>query len=274
MALTKKVSILGCGWLGKPLAVALVKAGYAVKGSTTTDWKMKDLAAEGIEPFLIHLNPEAEHKVLVPFFDSDILIISIPPGIKRNTSGFHLRQMQFILPFLKKAALQKVIYLSTTSVYPNLNREVVEEDVTQAADAANNTLGIAEDMIRSLDKSWLILRMAGLTGYDRLLIKHFAGKKGLPGGNKPINLIHRNDAVAIISQFIQKEISKSVFNVAAPLHPTKEVFYTFLARKFDFEMPAFIPEGPGKLVSTKKLETILHPLFQYPNPLDFTYTGF
>jgi len=41
----QKVSILGCGWLGKPLAVFLISKGYLVKGSTTSDEKLKLLAA-------------------------------------------------------------------------------------------------------------------------------------------------------------------------------------------------------------------------------------
>ncbi len=33
-------SILGCGWLGKPLAVSLLDEGFNVKGSTTSEEKL------------------------------------------------------------------------------------------------------------------------------------------------------------------------------------------------------------------------------------------
>ena len=45
------ITILGCGWLGLSLAQALVKEGYAVKGSTTTEEKLEQLQYAGVEPF-------------------------------------------------------------------------------------------------------------------------------------------------------------------------------------------------------------------------------
>jgi 3-hydroxyisobutyrate dehydrogenase-like beta-hydroxyacid dehydrogenase len=51
-----QVSILGCGWLGLPLAKALVAENYTIKGSTTTPAKLDLLKEEDIEPFLIALS--------------------------------------------------------------------------------------------------------------------------------------------------------------------------------------------------------------------------
>ena len=36
----RNVSILGCGWLGKPLAISLLDDGYSLKGSTTKEEKL------------------------------------------------------------------------------------------------------------------------------------------------------------------------------------------------------------------------------------------
>ncbi len=36
----QNISILGCGWLGKPLALKLNKKGCHIKGSTTSDDKL------------------------------------------------------------------------------------------------------------------------------------------------------------------------------------------------------------------------------------------
>ena len=46
MSQKDEISIMGCGWLGLPLAAQLVKAGYNVKGSTTTPEKLEVLQAE------------------------------------------------------------------------------------------------------------------------------------------------------------------------------------------------------------------------------------
>jgi len=47
------ISILGCGWLGLPLAEHFRDAGYSVKGSTTSDDKIELLKGKQIAPFLI-----------------------------------------------------------------------------------------------------------------------------------------------------------------------------------------------------------------------------
>ena len=70
----KNISILGCGWLGAPLAISLLEAGYSVKGSTTTESKLATLEASQIEAYLIDI---AEFEEYDAFLNTDILIIAI-----------------------------------------------------------------------------------------------------------------------------------------------------------------------------------------------------
>ena len=44
-----KIGIIGCGWLGLPLAKEFVSNNYKVKGSTTTKEKLEILENEGID---------------------------------------------------------------------------------------------------------------------------------------------------------------------------------------------------------------------------------
>ena len=46
----RNVSILGCGWLGKPLAISLLDDGYSLKGSTTKEEKLALLEDNNIHP--------------------------------------------------------------------------------------------------------------------------------------------------------------------------------------------------------------------------------
>ncbi len=45
----RKTSILGIGWLGFPLAKKLIKIGYNVKGSTTSESKLENLKTNNIK---------------------------------------------------------------------------------------------------------------------------------------------------------------------------------------------------------------------------------
>ncbi len=51
------ISVLGCGWLGLPLAEDLIDKGYKVKGSTTTESKLNGFLEKGINPYYINLTP-------------------------------------------------------------------------------------------------------------------------------------------------------------------------------------------------------------------------
>lgn len=50
-----RINILGCGWLGAPLACSWIEAGTGVYGSPTLLDKMRDLKALGIWTLLIDL---------------------------------------------------------------------------------------------------------------------------------------------------------------------------------------------------------------------------
>ena len=86
----KTISIIGCGWLGLPLGAFLVEKGYQVKGSTTRKEKFPLLEAKSINPFHIKAGLQLKGENLDAFFQSEILIINVPPGRKRpNVAIIH-----------------------------------------------------------------------------------------------------------------------------------------------------------------------------------------
>ena len=54
----KQISVIGCGWLGLPLAKFLISEDYKIKGSTTSKDKLKILEQAQINSFLIRLNEQ------------------------------------------------------------------------------------------------------------------------------------------------------------------------------------------------------------------------
>lgn len=78
-----KIGIIGCGWLGLPLAKLLLQNKYSVKGSTTSKEKFQILQNQKINPYLIEIK-ENEIKGDIDSFmlGLDILIINIPPKKK------------------------------------------------------------------------------------------------------------------------------------------------------------------------------------------------
>lgn len=268
----KTVSIIGCGWLGLPLAGRLRSAGHIIKGSTRTDKRLEMLAAKDILPYQISVS-ESGITADKTFFDCDCLILNIPPGTKAGKGSEHPVQVGLILDQLDLLKT-KVVYVSSTSVYPDLNIEFEESDVPGKYLAGNTDLLSAEQLVKSRAEKWLVLRCAGLAGYDRMLARHFAGKTGLSGGNSPVNLIHRDDVVNIIHILLESGITKETFNLSAPVHPLKKDFYTNLAARFSLPIPEFADSTstPGKLISSRKIQQVLSYRFLFPDPGKFSYT--
>jgi len=268
------ISILGCGWLGLPLAESLIEQGHHIKGSTTTAAKISGLEDKGIEPYLIKLEPELKCKNCEAFWNSDLLILNIPPGRNRkNVIAHHTTQIQSVAERIQDSSIGHVIFISSTSVYPELCGVVAEEDIKEgkAGRDSGEALLRAEKILSENEAfETTILRFGGLYGYDRHPVKYLAGKTGLAKGKAPVNLIHRDDCIKIIEQIIKKEIKGEIFNAVSDGHPPRKMYYTTAAKKQGLTPPKFKKDSQKdyKVVSNQKLKIKLNYSFLYPNPLD------
>ena len=267
------VSIIGLGWLGLPLAKQLQSAGNKVKGSTTRADKAADLNQTGIEACQLQLNPAPDGN-LEYLLDTDTLVINVPPKAGKFGDDFHPKQIQHLVEAIDASAVKHVIYVSSTSVYPELNRVLVENDVIRPEESAAPALVQAEQLVLALapKKTVTVLRCGGLMGYDRIPGKYIAGKT-VNSGDVPVNYLHQDDAVGILLTLIQRPTT-GVFNAVAPEHPLRRDIYQKSCADFGYERPAFEqPEQPVpyKVVSVEKLLQATQYAFRYPDPLQFFY---
>ncbi len=262
----KQISILGCGWLGLPLAKQLVKKGYSVKGSTTTESKLELLEKEGISPFLISLKTAEIQRDIVSFLEnSGLLIINIPPGLGNNPDDSFVAKMEYFIPFIEKSSVEKVIFVSSTSVYADENNLVTEETFPKPETESGKQLVIVEKLL-SENKNFqtTILRFGGLIGEDRHPVKFLAGRNNIKNPEAPINLIHQSDCIEIIQKIIEKDVWDSVLNAVAPFHTSRKKYYTEKALEFGLVPPQFDENqsSVGKTVSSDKLIHLLNYQFK------------
>ncbi|MGB4776588.1 MAG: SDR family oxidoreductase [Daejeonella sp.] len=258
------ISILGCGWLGLPLAAHLVSKGYSVKASTTSDRKKTVLERLKIDHYVIHFSEITPISKLSEFIRCDILIIAIPPGRKSNHDQNNYRQMvNHLIPLLAKSKIKKLILISSTSVYGDVNSIVTEIDQPLPETESGKLLLETENVFMQLKGiQVVILRLAGLIGQGRFPGRFFAGKTAIPNGLAPVNLVHQYDVIDLIENLIEIDGSQGIYNVCAPSHPTKEEFYTLAAEMAGLNKPQFIAEKTNwKIVRSNRLE----------NELDFTF---
>ncbi len=266
------ISILGCGWLGLPLGQRLAQKGYRVKGSTTTPEKLLALAGVGIEPYLITLDPALNGSQVGDFFQADVLFLNIPPGRRRpDADVFFGEQIRAVVKELHYSPIAFVVFASSTSVYENMNGIVVEIDAGKPRpwSLTGRALLDAEDLLRrDTHFDATVLRFAGLYGYSRQPGRFLAGRTHLDNAEAPVNLVHRDDCVAVVEALLEADVRGEVFNVCADEHPTRRALYTQAARRLGLEPPTFNPDGDlsFKIVSNQKLKERLGYRFQYPDP--------
>ncbi|MBS7565017.1 SDR family oxidoreductase [Mucilaginibacter sp. Bleaf8] len=266
MTSINKISILGCGWYGLPLGEALVAAGYQVKGSTTTKDKLPVINKAGIQPYLIDVTSEAAGYDAA-FFDCDVLWISIPPRSRQGESGSYHEKIKRIIQAAVQYQVKQVVFISSTGVYGDVNSEVTEADTPLPDTESGRVLLSVESYLQEqTDFTSTIIRFAGLAGPGREPGRFFAGKKDIPNGQAPVNLIHLHDCIGLSIAIIKQQAFGQTYNASAPHHPGKAHFYTLAAQKAGLAMPQFIDElKQWKTVASIKATQVLNYNYQIDN---------
>lgn len=270
----KTIAILGCGWLGLPLAKLLLSKGYELKGSTTSESKLDVLKNAGILTFQIQLEAQQINGTIEDFLkETNVLIIDIPPGLRREISSSlettFVNKIRTLIPFIEKSGIKKVIFVSSTSVYADGFPivEITEETIPNPDTESGKQLAIVEVLLQSnLNFKTTVIRFGGLLGDDRHPAKFLAGKTNVENPDAPVNLIQREDCIGIIGSILKhSETSEQqgnwgeTFNAVAPQHPTRKAYYQNKAQILNLPLPTFAEhsESKGKMISSKKVEIIL-----------------
>lgn len=269
------ISVLGCGWLGFPLAQNLLEEGHKVKGSTTSKEKLTILKQAGIDSFLIELPPKKNQPDQKSFWDCDLLFLNIPPGRGKENSDEEYNQMlDYVLKKAEEHDISWILFASSTSVYSEKGGLTSEDDAVPgtAARPSGETMLNAELRIQKSGIDWTILRFGGLYGYGRHPVKYLSGRNGLNGASKPVNLVHQVDCVRAVSAVIRQKKRNTVYNVVSDGHPPRKEFYQSAAQHFGLPEPIFNDDAENnwRVVSNQKLKDELQFSFSYPNPMDHT----
>ncbi|PHQ30916.1 SDR family oxidoreductase [Leeuwenhoekiella nanhaiensis] len=260
------IAIAGMGWLGLPLAARLQELGHQVKGSVTSQSKQEELKSYGFDIYRVEIAEDEIRGEIQGFLaQSEILIILIPPGLRRNTGHNHALRMAQLLDAVEKSNVKKVILISSTGVYDDAQGKVTEADLPQPQDDKGKQLVEVEQLFfTSPAVKTSIIRFGGLVGGTRNPVKYLAGRSGLSNGAAPVNLIHREDCIGIILAVIYKNAFGHIINAVHPEHPTKEDYYTQQAKALNLEPPQYDSEDEEtfKQVDSVTIQSVLGYRFQ------------
>lgn len=263
--------MLGCGWLGLPLARALAAAGHAVSGSTTTPDKLPALETAGLRPHLLRLSPATTAADVAPLLvGAQVLVVSVPPSRAATDRSAYAASLQPVVEALRQqASVRRVVFISSTGVYPDEPHLMRETDAV-ATPGADNHLLQAEWRLSRPDQTWqtTVLRLGGLMGPGRAPGRFLAGRMDLPQPEAPVNMLHLDDAVGVIRAVIDQGTWGHTLNVCAGQHPTRRQFYEAATAQLGLPAPQFLADGRGgKQISTAQLHRVVQYAFRYDDPL-------
>jgi len=191
-------------------------------------------------------------------FYRDVLCILIPPSKNDN----YLQIMKKISQNPKINHLKQVIFISSTSVYENSKSPKDESSPVKK----DNTIAQAEKLFENL-KNNCILRFAGLMGESRYLAKYY--NEVLENSQAIVNHIHKDDAVGIIEKIIG-ESTYGIYNICAPLHPTRQDVIEKQCKVLNKKEPKFLEGNNQKAkIITEKIDKKIFYMYKHPNPTYF-----
>ncbi|MDT0691163.1 NAD(P)H-binding protein [Salegentibacter sp. F188] len=263
------ISILGCGWLGLPLAKALINKGHTVKGSTTRREKVIDLQEEQILPYQIELFPEGIQGDIDAFLSkSEILIVDIPPGVRRDPETDFSGKIKELLKHLTKSSIKNVLFVSSTSVYKDTEGFPVYLESSPPngnSPAAVEIIAAEKLLTENSNFRTTIVRFGGLLGADRHPVNMLSGRTGIKNPKAPVNLLQQEDCIEMIQKIIEREAWGTVFNAVFPEHPEKESYYSEKATQNLLPEPEYDQKSAskGKIIASERLEEVLRFEFKH-----------
>ncbi|RZK17683.1 MAG: NAD-dependent epimerase/dehydratase family protein [Hymenobacter sp.] len=265
---SQRISVLGGGWLGLPLAQYLHAQGYEVAVSRTTATGVAEVRKLGLPAFELALTVETALPDST-FWHVPTLLITVPPQ-QGKSEGEQLAQFAQLIERIRASGVQQVLYISSTSVYADDEQLATEESMPAPTKPGGIIVRQLEQLLQQeATFRTTVLRFGGLIGYDRLPDSAAAMQRRSRAVDSPMNVIHRDDCVRIIHEIVRQQAWGEVFNACADAHPTRREYYAAAARARGFALPNLGPVQlqPYKVVSSEKLKAQLKYKFFFPRPL-------
>lgn len=249
------ITVLGTGWLGFELAKKL-KSNYKIKVSSRNEEKNKIYEEEG---FISYILNEYNFEFLDKLLETDYLFINFPPSKFDNYLNF----LEKIYNHPKIKSIKKIIFISSTSIYPNF--EGTFDEKFEIKESSSKIVYDAEKLVEK--KSDIIFRVSGLVGANRISGNRFSNKI-VEYPKSVINFVHRNDVIDATRFVIENDII-GIFNLCSKHHPTKEDIYSFNSNKYNFQIPIFSKndEFLNRLIDGSKIEKLGF-VYKYENAFE------
>ncbi len=251
-AMSAKWLILGCGYVGRELGRRAIGRGVTVAAVTRNAIQAQALAEDGFAPVVTaELGSSDWHQPVGCEYDAVINCVS---GGRRGLEGYrqsYVAGQQSLVAWARQSGVPRAVYTSSTSVYPQVDGETVDENApTEPATPAGRLLLEAESIFQTSPPPWAqayILRLTGIYGPGRhyILDQLLQGEMTFAGGGDDIlNLIHRDDICSAIERLLDPSlpvVESGIYNLCSGDHPQRRELVCWLAEQLGLAEPIFDP---------------------------------
>jgi nucleoside-diphosphate-sugar epimerase len=280
-----RVLVVGCGYVGLPLAAELARIGHTVFGLRRSADANDALQRAGITPLQADITQPATLANLPRDFDWVVNCVASGGGGVEDYRRLYLQGMRNLIEWLvpgQANGAPRFVYTSSTGVYGQNDGSLVDE--TSLAEPVSETARVlveTENLLLAAGRAEnfpaLVLRAAGIYGPGRgYLLKQFLrGEARIEGtGARTLNMIYRDDLIHAIIAALERGRGGEIYNAVDDEPVSQLEFFQWLANKLGQPFPPAAPEDAtaprkrgqtNKRVSNRKLKTELRFSFAYPN---------
>lgn len=248
MKCRKQAFIVGCGYVGRRLALQLGKE-YNLYGLVRTKTSLKWLRSVHVEPIVLDLDKLGKQDLSPVWFRNCTLFYFAPP---RSEGDSDVRLHRFLN--LLETKPDTLVYISTTGVYGNTHGALVDETTpvnpqTQRAMRRVNAEHITRIWCTENTVRRVVLRVPAIYGPGRLPLERL--KKGEPvirAEEAPIiNRIHVDDLVqACLAAALNPE-ARGVYNISDGNSTSMTEYLQLVAQLANLPIPPEIPLDEAQL---------------------------
>jgi len=274
-----RVLIVGCGYVGLPLGIELVRQGHTVSGLRRSLAAETELKRAGITPLHADITRPETLAGLPRDFDWVVNCTASGGGDAENYRKIYLEGNGNLLAWLASSPPKKFIYTSSTSVYAQNDGSVVTEISPTEPEAPTAKVLVETEklLLAAPQKNTIILRVAGIYGPAR----GHAFKQFLRGearieddGARWLNMIHRDDVIGAIIAALERGTPGEIYNVVDGEPVSQLRFFEWLAAQLQKPLPPRIASDAevwrkrgvtNKRVSNAKLLAGLKYQYRFPD---------
>jgi len=233
--------IIGCGYLGRRVASLWQGQGHRV--IALTRGRADDLRRDGLEPLLGDVLGSLP---VLPVVDTVLYAVGMDRLSGRSFREVYVDGLRNVLDNLP--CPRRFIYVSSTSVYGQVNGEEIDESSpTEPLEENGRVILEAENLLRSRLPEAIILRFAGIYGPGRIL-RRAAIEQGEPlrgDADKWLNLIHVQDGARAVEAANERGRPGETYLVADGNPVRRRDFYTYMANLLKAPTARFEPLPSG-----------------------------